>query len=292
VRFRGLDPRTAVLRWGLVAVAVGIVIGTTGPTAVRYLGTALLGGSANVSWYLERLTAFLAYLAIAGSVVYGLLLSTKLLDAIAHRPISFALHQDLASFGLGLAGIHGALLGLDHTIHFSIADLAIPFASPYRAAWVGLGQLAFYASLAVVLSFYARRRIGQRRWRVLHYATFLVFVASTAHGVAAGTDSATGWAWWTYVGASAVVAFLATYRITLSVAGRLGRGPAPARAAVAATARPMPSGNGLAMPKAGAVVLTRASSTTRPGIRAGASPRARAVEPAEADRSRYAPGRS
>ena len=51
---------------------------------------------------------------MAGSVVYGLLLSTKLLDAIAHRPISFSLHQDLAAIGLGLAAIHGMLLGLDH----------------------------------------------------------------------------------------------------------------------------------------------------------------------------------
>ena len=31
MRFRGLDPRTRWLRWGLVAVAVGIVIGATGP---------------------------------------------------------------------------------------------------------------------------------------------------------------------------------------------------------------------------------------------------------------------
>ena len=240
MRFRGLDPRTAAVRWSLPAIGVGIVLGTTGPTAARYTADAVLAGSVNLAWYLERLTAFLAYLAIAGSVVYGLLLSTKLLDAIAHRPVSFALHQDLAAFGLGLGGIHGALLGLDHTIHFSLADLAIPFASPYRAAWVGLGQVAFYLTLAVVLSFYARRRIGQRRWRLLHYATFLVFVASTAHGVAAGTDSATGWAWWTYVGASAVVAFLLTYRVTLSTAGRLASSPARAdeRPAAGRASRP------------------------------------------------------
>ena len=242
MRFRGLDPRTALLRWGLAAVAVGIVLGATGPTAVRYLADAVLAGSGNASWYLERLTAFLAYLAIAGSVIYGLLLSTKILDAIAHRPISFALHQDLAAFGLGFAGIHGALLGLDHTIHFSIADIAIPFASPYRAAWVGLGQLAFYATLAVVLSFYARRRIGQRRWRLLHYLTFVVFVASTAHGVAAGTDSGAGWAWWTYVGASAIVAFLSTYRVTLSAAGRRrGLAHPPARVAVPAAPHATPA---------------------------------------------------
>ncbi len=234
MKFRGLDPRTSTIRWGLVAIAIGIVLGTTGPAALRLAADALRTSPGNVSWYLERLTAFLAYLAIVGSVVYGLLLSTKLLDAIAHRPISFALHQDLAAFGLGLAGIHGALLGLDRTIHFSIASLAVPFASPYRPLFVGIGQLAFYLTLAVVLSFYARRRIGQRRWRLLHYATFAVFAAATAHGVLAGTDSATPWAWWIYVGSSAAVMFLLTYRVTLSIGSRVaGSAATPGRRATA-----------------------------------------------------------
>jgi sulfoxide reductase heme-binding subunit YedZ len=233
--FRGLDPRTALIRWGLVAIGAGIVLGTTAPTALRLFTDTIAAGGGNLSWYLERLTAFLAYLALAGSVVYGLLLSTRLLDAIAHRPISFALHQDLAAFGLGLAGIHGALLGLDRTIHFSLLDLAVPFASPYQPIWVGVGQLAFYLTLAVVLSFYARRRIGQRRWRLLHYATFLVFAGATVHGVAAGTDSATPWAWWIYVGSSALVMFLLTYRIVIS---GIGRDRTPAAASRARVARP------------------------------------------------------
>ena len=103
MKFRGLDPRTQFVRWGLFAVAVGIVLGATAPTAVRALGDRLGGepvqparGSSSGS------LAFLAYFAVAGSVVYGLLLSTKILDAIAHRPITFTLHQDLASIGLGL----------------------------------------------------------------------------------------------------------------------------------------------------------------------------------------------
>jgi predicted ferric reductase len=222
MKYRGLDPRTALVRWGLVAIAVGVVIGATGPTALANATRALSTGSGNLSWYLERMSAFLAYLAITGSVIYGLLLSTRVLDAIAHRPVSFTLHQDLAAIGLGLAGIHGALLGLDRTIHFSLLSLAVPFASPYQPVWVGLGQLGFYLTLAVVVSFYARRRIGQRSWRLLHYATFLAFAFATLHGIVSGTDSATGWAWWLYVGASMVVVFLFTVRLWTALAGRTG----------------------------------------------------------------------
>jgi hypothetical protein len=230
VKFQGLDPRTRFVRWGLLAIAVGITIGATAPAAIRGIAALIEAGGGNASWYAERLAGLFAYFALTGSVVYGLLLSTKILDAIAHRPISFTLHQDLAAFGLGLAGIHGALLGLDRTIHFSLASLVVPFASPYEPIWVGIGQLAFYLTAAVVASFYARRRIGQRSWRLLHYATFLAFAGATAHGIAAGTDSGTAWAWWMYVLSTMAVVFLFTYRVWMAVVPRIGgAGHPPAR---------------------------------------------------------------
>jgi predicted ferric reductase len=222
MRFRGLSSKTALARWGLAAIGVGIVLGATAPTALRLLLHAATTQASSVPWISSRLLGFLAYFALAGSVVYGLLLSTKLLDAFAHRPISFTLHQDLASVGLGLAGIHGALLGLDRTVPTSVAQLAVPFTTDYRPVWVGLGQIAFWIAVAVVASFYVRRRIGQRAWRVLHYATFLAFVGATAHGIGAGTDTA-GWAWWMYLIATDVVVFLLTYRIVASIAGRRQR---------------------------------------------------------------------
>jgi hypothetical protein len=218
MKYRGFSSTTSLARWGLAAVAIGMVLGGTAPTAVRLLADLIATQSGTIPWLSSRLFGFIAYGAIAGSVIYGLLLSTKLLDVVAHRPITFTLHQDLAAVGLGLAGIHGVLLGLDRTVPVSLAQLAIPFATDYRPLWVGFGQLAFWIAAAVVASFYVRRRIGQRAWRLLHYATFLAFVGATAHGIGAGTDSA-GWVRWMYVGATVVVALLLTYRIVASIAG-------------------------------------------------------------------------
>ena len=219
--YRGL-PAFAKIALSLgVVLGVGAVLGLTLPSALGSVAGVIVETPAKIPWITSRVTAFLAYFAITASVVYGLLLSTKLLDAIAHRPVSFALHQDLAAVGLGLAAIHGALLTLDQTIHFSTVDLLVPFASPYRPIAVGVGQLAFYIVALVTLSFYMRRRIGQRAWRLIHYLTFLAFVGSTAHGIAAGTDSSQPWAFWTYAGSAAIVVFLLAYRITISVvAGR------------------------------------------------------------------------
>ena len=221
--FRGFDPRTRLARWGLAAVAVGIVLGGTGPTVLRDFGLAWDAHRASLPWLLERLAGFLAYLALTGSVVYGLLLSTRLLDAIAHRPISFALHQDLAAVGLGLAGVHGALLGLDSTVPFSIQQMVLPGLAPYAPLAVALGQLTFYVTAIVVASFYARRLIGQRAWRALHVLTFLAFVGASAHGILAGSDSGAAWTWWMYSVSVALVTFLFVYRVVSAMSRESSR---------------------------------------------------------------------
>lgn len=254
MRFQGLSPRTRALRWGLLAIAVGIVLGTSVPSAVRELSVAWSANRAILPWVFERLFAFLAYGAMTGSVIYGLLLSTKLLDAIAHRPISFALHQDLASIGLGLAAVHGALLALDSKVPFTLAQIALPGLAPYAPLAVAAGQASLYLMAVVVGSFYLRRRIGQRAWRALHYVTFLAFVGATAHGIAAGTDSATPGAWWLYVGSTTAVVFLLAYRITLSVAGRI----TPDR-------RPGFALPGVALPAGGATGVRAAALLTQRG---------------------------
>ena len=217
VTYRGMDPRTNLVRFGLPTVAAGIVLGATLPRAVSGV---LAADPSSLPWLFERSFAFMAYIAVTLSVVYGLLLSTNVLDAIAHRPVNFTLHQDLAALGLGMAGIHGALLGLDASMPFSLAQMLVPGAAPYAPLAVGVGQVSLYLMALVTASFYVRRRIGQRAWRTLHYVTFLAFAGATAHGIAAGTDSGAPWARWVYLVSMSVVAFLLAYRIGLSVAER------------------------------------------------------------------------
>jgi len=218
--YQGLDPRSRRVRWGLFAIAVVIVLAVTLPAAVDALLRVAQIAPDRLPWVATRLIGFLSYFAIAGSVIYGLLLSTKILDAIAHRPVTFALHQDLAAIGLGLAGVHAVLLGLDSSVPFSLVEVVVPFAAPYRPLWVGVGQISFYLVAIVYASFTFRRRIGQRSWRLIHYVTFLAFVGATAHGILSGTDSSAAWAWWSYVLASVAVVFLTAYRIALSVEAR------------------------------------------------------------------------
>ena len=246
MKYRGLSPLQLGTVWVVFMVAVGVVVGATGPRAVAALADLAQVAPSRLPWVATRLVAFLSYFAITGSVVYGLLLSTKVLDAIAHRPVSFALHQDLAAIGLGLGGVHAVLLGLDATVPFSLGDMLVPFVAPYRPLWVGVGQLTLYLVAVVLASFYLRRRIGQRTWRLLHYLTFLSFAGATAHGILSGSDSGTAWAWWSYVGATALVVFLTGYRIVTGITASRERASRPAPASRSAPGslsapRPLPA---------------------------------------------------
>jgi predicted ferric reductase len=230
MKYRGLSPLQLGTVWVVFMLVVGAIVGATGPHAVSALADLTQVAPSRLPWVATRVIAFLSYFAITGSVVYGLLLSTKLLDAIAHRPVSFALHQDLAAIGLGLAGVHAALLGLDAAVPFSLEDMLVPFVAPYRPLWVGVGQVTLYIVGVVIASFYLRRRIGQRTWRLLHYLTFLSFVGATAHGIMSGSDSGTAWAWWSYVGATTLVVFLTGYRIVTGVTASRERASRPVTA--------------------------------------------------------------
>ncbi len=193
-----------------------------------------------LAWYAVRALGFLAYFVLAGSVLYGLLLSTKILDAIAHRPVSFALHKDLAIVALILGSLHGTLLVFDQSYDFTPRSILVPFASPYSPLTVGIGQLTLYAVAVVTASFYVRRHIGQRVWRAIHYITFLAFAGASVHGILSGSDSGSSWAFWAYLVPVTATVFLVTYRIVLSASNRAER--SQAKRAGLPSAPPVPRG--------------------------------------------------
>ena len=72
--------------------------------------------------------------------------------------------------------------------------------------------LAAEAMVVVYASFAARKWIGARAWRRLHWATYLVFALATVHGLAAGTDSGATWALGLYGGATGAVLAATAWR--------------------------------------------------------------------------------
>jgi predicted ferric reductase len=152
-------------------------------------------------------------------------------------PAAFAIHEYVSILGLAFALFHALILLGDHYIHFTVAQIFIPFSTvDYRPIWVGIGQVGFYVWLIVTLSFYVRSRIGQKTWRVLHYLSFAMYMMGLLHGLFSGTDMASNWAGWYYWISGGSLLFLFIYRITNTIAEKLT--PRSKRQTVAQIPRP------------------------------------------------------
>jgi sulfoxide reductase heme-binding subunit YedZ len=144
-------------------------------------------------------------------VLAGLVLKSRPFRSLKPAAVTDT-HRFLALLGLGVIALHGLALVFDRTVHLTPAALLVPGASPYRPLPVGIGVLAAELMVVVYASFALRRRIGIRNWRRLHWATYAIFAAATAHGLAAGTDSAQPWAFGLYLGAIGTVTGAVAWR--------------------------------------------------------------------------------
>lgn len=166
-------------------------------------------------WHLARASGVAAYLLLWLSTALGLGISNRLARLWPGGPYAFDLHQFASLLALAFTGFHAIILLGDPYIGYTLAQILIPFAATgYQPIATALGQIAFYLAIIVIFSFYVRSRISRRAWRTIHYASFLIFILITLHGLVAGTDTATLWP--LYVVTSGSILFLTLYRILIT----------------------------------------------------------------------------
>lgn len=202
---------------GLVLLAAGWLLVSTPFGATMANALAI---TQKTPWYVTRSAGTVAYLLLAGSTIWGLLLSTKLIKEAVPAALALAMHTILSWLAVGLTGLHALALLWDSYYTYTLADLTIPFVGPYRPEWVGLGIIGFYLMFLVSLSFNFRKQLGQKRWRQLHYASFGVYILATVHGTMAGTDSSNLGMQLLYWGSGLIILFLTNFRLLVGKVGR------------------------------------------------------------------------
>lgn len=175
-----------------------------------------------IDWYTARAAGVVAYALLTSGVLLGVLVAGRV--RLPRWP-QFAVtdvHRFLALLTGAFVFLHVLTLLLDSYVHTSLASVLVPGASSYRPFWVACGTVALDLLAAVALSNLLRKRLGHARWRRIHYLTFAVWAAATAHGMAAGTDASAGWLRLLYV--------VSVGSVTTAVVWRLGsRRLVPAR---------------------------------------------------------------
>lgn len=179
----------------------------------------------HVWWHLARASGIVAWLLLTASVLWGIFLSTKLLQRLRRSAWLLDLHRWLGGLTVGFVVLHVSALVADGYVEFDALDVLVPFASGWRPMAVALGVLAMWGLVAVEVTSAAMRRLPRRAWRAVHLSSYGVFWLTSLHAALAGTDAPNPLYRWTAVASLGALAFAVTYRL---LAGR-GR-----------TSRPMP----------------------------------------------------
>jgi sulfoxide reductase heme-binding subunit YedZ len=143
-------------------------------------------------WITSRAAGIAALVLASLAVCLGLSMQTRLVGRVG-KPRLRVIHESLSLASIASILVHGlALLG-DSYLHPSVFAVSVPFVSGYETVWTALGILAGWGIVLLGLSYYARNRIGARRWRTLHRFTALVWLAGLVHSLGEGTDSGQIW---------------------------------------------------------------------------------------------------
>ncbi|WVG06103.1 2Fe-2S iron-sulfur cluster-binding protein [Streptomyces iakyrus] len=164
-----------------------------------------------LSWYLARVGGLMSWWLLSATVVWGLLLYTRVLGPKAVPGRLLDLHRFLSALSLVFLGIHLVGLLTDSWVDIGLVQILFPFTSDYRPMAVAWGVIALYVLAAVQATSLLKSRIPHRWWRYVHTSTFALFVLGTVHALTAGTDEGT--VRWTALVLAAVVAFLTIYRL-------------------------------------------------------------------------------
>ena len=150
---------------------------------------ASVGHGSTSLWYLTRATGLVALIVLSATVVLGIVSSVGWATERWPRFLSQSVHRNLSLFCLALVFIHVVTTAADGYVPINLADAVIPFRSPYRPVWVGLGACAFDLLLAVAITSGLRRHIGFRTWRWVHWLAYLCWPVALVHGLGACSDT-------------------------------------------------------------------------------------------------------
>ncbi len=135
--------------------------------------------SSQLWWYCARAGGIVAWGLLSASVLWGLVMSTKVKPPRVRPAWMLDLHRFLGGLATIFTGVHIGSILLDSYTHFGLADVLVPFASAWHPDRVAWGIVALYVLLTVELTSLARRYLPNKIWRRIHVASLPLYGLAT-----------------------------------------------------------------------------------------------------------------
>jgi hypothetical protein len=176
-------------------------------------------GNGKALWFATRGTGVVALLLLTGSLVLGVLFSARSRPPGLPRFVVATLHRNLSLLAVAFVTAHVVTAVADHFAPIGFRDGLVPFLSPYRPLWLGLGTVAFDLLLALVVTSLFRARLGIRLWRAVHWLAYASWPVALLHSLGTGSDARFGW--------MGLIGFGSCVAVVLAIALRLARSSRP-----------------------------------------------------------------
>jgi DMSO/TMAO reductase YedYZ heme-binding membrane subunit len=137
--------------------------------------------------HIATLAGYFSYGLMALTVCFGILTTTGWARRSVKRQTLYGGHMMLAVISLTFGFLHGLAYAFQTSEHFTFLMVFVPLASGGEPE-VALGIVGLELSIAVAISIWFQRRLGYRRWHILHWGAYLGFGLSLAHTVAASPE--------------------------------------------------------------------------------------------------------
>ena len=201
----------------------------------------------HIWWYLTRASALIAWVLMTMSVLWGILLSTRVMRRIDNPAWLQDLHRYLGGLTLLMVGLHMVTLMLDGWLKFSITETLVPFATDFKPLAVALGIIAFYLLAAVQGTSLVMNKLPRKFWKGLHYASYVALLLVALHAGWTGTDVG---AWWYRVLAIVLISVATISVMVRIITGTRTGGSAISTPRASDKAKTTPSPTVLDMPAA------------------------------------------
>ena len=170
--------------------------------------------SSKALWYLTRGTGLVALILLTASVVLGITEVTRWASPRFPRFVTAALHKNISLLVLVFLAIHVTTAVVDSFAPIGWLDVVVPFHSPYRPLWLGLGAVALDLLLALAITSLLRNRVGYRTWRAVHWAAYACWPVAFLHGLGTGSDSRVRWSLMVSLACLAAVVAAVAWRLS------------------------------------------------------------------------------
>lgn len=144
-------------------------------------------------WYTVRAAGAVSLILLTAVLCLGIVSALRWTSPAWPRFLTSGLHRNLALLALVVLALHIVIAVVDPYTALGWRAAVIPFAVGYRRFWLGLGSVALYLILALVVTSLLRTVIGLRLWRFVHWAAYACWPVAMVHGMGTGTDLRLTW---------------------------------------------------------------------------------------------------